>query len=98
MGLDVGLEECHAIVTGGTRGMGRSFVETFLRNGVNVSHCARKVAGDEFAEFTNSLRGSQKPRAVGTPLNVGSKQDVDTWLTRAASEFGRIDIVIANGG
>ena len=82
---------------GGTRGMGRQMVETFLQEGANVSYSARTVDGNEFAKFHDTLPPSNKARAIGTSLDVSSKGALNEWVKTAAEKFGRLDTVIANG-
>lgn len=83
--------------TGGTRGMGRQIVETFLLEEVNVSYCARTVDDSDFADFHESLPASNTARAVGTSVDVSSKDALYSWIKKAGDRFGRIDTVIANG-
>ena len=72
-------------------------VETFLLEEANVSYCARTVAGNEYNDFQDLLPESNKARAVGTALNVGSKEAIHDWVTASAERLGRVDVVIANG-
>ena len=95
MCLDTGLRGAHAIITGGTRGMGLVIVQALLREGVNVSYCARTI-GDEKEHFKRREDGCEG-QAVGTAVDVSSKEPIQHWVDEAAARFGRIDIVIANG-
>ncbi|UZP38396.1 hypothetical protein NXS19_006212 [Fusarium pseudograminearum] len=45
------LQGAHAMVTGGSKGIGRVIVETLLNEGANVSYCSRNIHGKEFAGF-----------------------------------------------
>ena len=72
-------------------------VQTFLLEEANVSYCARTVAGTEYDEFQESLPESNKAQAVGTALNVGSKEAIHGWVTASAERFGKVDVVVANG-
>lgn len=71
-------------------------VQSFLSEGANVSYCARSITGTEYDEFIQTLSNGTKVRASGTALDVGSKDAINTWVHRAAFEFGRIDTIIAN--
>jgi 3-oxoacyl-[acyl-carrier protein] reductase len=93
MVLETGLRGAHMIITGGTRGMGKVMVESFLLEGTNVSYCARTVSGQEFANF----KGAHGALAVGTAVDVGSKDVIEDWVKKSGERFGRIDTVIANG-
>ena len=77
--------------------MGRRMVETFIQEGANVSYSARTVDENDFADFHKTLPTSNKARAIGTSLDVGSKGALDDWVKVSAEKFGRLDTVIANG-
>jgi 3-oxoacyl-[acyl-carrier protein] reductase len=77
--------------------MGRQMVETFLLEEVNVSYCARTVTDSDFADFHKSLPASNTARAVGTSVDVSSKDALYDWIKNSGDKFGRIDTVIANG-
>ncbi|KAF4967443.1 hypothetical protein FSARC_5016 [Fusarium sarcochroum] len=86
------LTGAHALVTGGTKGLGRVIVESLLNEGVNVSYCSRHVRNDEFESF----RGTGEARAVGTSVDIADAASIQSWVESAAKEFGGIDIVVAN--
>ncbi|KAL4731370.1 hypothetical protein ACLX1H_000336 [Fusarium chlamydosporum] len=86
------LAGAHALVTGGTKGIGRVIVETLLIEGVNVSYCSRNVRGDEFANFKGATAGAI---AVGVSVDIASASSIQEWVEAAAKEFGRIDLVVA---
>lgn len=69
-------------------------VENFLRQGANVAYCARNATGNEFESFTGA---GGSARAVGSVVDVGSEEQVRSWVSKSANMFGRIDTVIANG-
>jgi len=72
--------------------MGKVIVESFLLEGADVSYCARNITGQEFSEF----KGAPGTSAVGTTVDVSSKDALVEWVKESGERFGRIDCVIAN--
>jgi len=97
--MKLGIEGFHAIITGGTKGLGKAIITGLLREGCNVSYCARKVNvdGDDFGGDVQLEPGVKtKAQAVGTVVDVGDKEALTKWVQASAEKFGRLDIVISN--
>ena len=97
MPLETDLKGTHVLITGGTRGMGASMVRQFLQEGAHVSFCARAVTNTEFDDVHQSLSSDNPARAVGTAVDVASKDATVAWVKASAERVGRLDVVIANG-
>src|SRR4051794_23530924 len=82
-----------AIVTGGTRGIGRSIAEGFLAAGAKVAVASRKA--DACASTEAHLR-SMGGEAIGVPTHMGDIEAVNALVDRTVDEFGRLDIVVNN--
>lgn len=91
--MDLKLQGLTALVTGGTRGIGRAIVETFAAEGANVAFCARTPEAVETAESELVDGGA---RVKGTAMDVGDAPSIAEWVNASADEFGGIDIVVSN--
>ncbi len=85
-----------AIVTGGTKGIGRAISEALLREGVNVCISARHA--NEIEETTSALAGIGEGRASGAVADVRDYDEVKALIGHAVDEFGGVDILVNNAG
>jgi NAD(P)-dependent dehydrogenase (short-subunit alcohol dehydrogenase family) len=89
------LDDKVAIVTGASRGIGRSIAEVFAREGAAVVICGRKQeALDEAAADLKDSPG----RIVPMACHVGRIEDLERLVDRTTREFGHIDILVNNAG
>ena len=91
--MDLGLKGKKALVTGGTRGIGRAIAERLATEGVDIAICARNAG--EVAETVLALK-NMGVQATGTDVDVGNELDLKSWINQAASELGGLDVLIAN--
>ena len=91
--MDLGLKGRRALVTGGTKGIGRAIVECFAQEGASVALCARNPSEVEAA--TAALRG-QGVEAFGQALDVADAPALRGFVQAAAGALGGLDMVIAN--
>jgi NAD(P)-dependent dehydrogenase (short-subunit alcohol dehydrogenase family) len=82
-----------AIVTGGTRGIGRSVAEGFVAAGARVVVSSRKA--EACAAIEEHLR-AMGGEAVGVAANMGDPATPATLVERATEAFGGVDIVVNN--
>ncbi|KAI5362675.1 putative short-chain dehydrogenase/reductase SDR, NAD(P)-binding domain superfamily [Septoria linicola] len=93
--MHMGLENKVVLVTGGTKGIGRSMVRAFLNEGALVHYCSRtasdvKEADERYGkEYPNS-------KAIGAVVDVTNKDKLTKWVTSCASQSSKLDVVVAN--
>ncbi|HUS10331.1 MAG TPA: SDR family oxidoreductase [Pyrinomonadaceae bacterium] len=85
-----------AIVTGGTRGIGRGIAEALLGEHVNVCISARKES--EVQKATESLNKLGGGKAIGYAYDVRILSEVKALFERVSSAFGGVDVLINNAG
>jgi NAD(P)-dependent dehydrogenase (short-subunit alcohol dehydrogenase family) len=82
-----------AIVTGGTRGIGRAIAEGLGAAGAGVVVASRKA---EACAETEAHLASMGCRALGVPAHLGDLEALSHLVERCVERFGRIDIVVNN--
>ncbi|MBV8449147.1 MAG: SDR family oxidoreductase [Hyphomicrobiales bacterium] len=91
--MDLRLKGLRALVTGGTKGIGRAIAETLASEGADVAICARN--GEE-VKVTAAALAKKGGRSQGHVVEVGDAKALKNWVEAVAAAFGGIDIVIAN--
>ena len=90
--MDLGLAGKKAIVTGSTRGIGRSIVERLLAEGAEVAICARSA--DEVEKALGEL--TQKGKVIGQAVDVADAEAYKQFISDSATTLGGLDIFIPN--
>ena len=85
-----------AIVTGGSRGLGKEIVLAFAEHGANVVIASRKFENCEAVALEARERFGVK--ALPLEIHVGYWEQVETLAERAYAEFGSIEILVNNAG
>jgi 3-oxoacyl-[acyl-carrier protein] reductase len=94
--VDLALRGRRAVVTGGTKGIGRAIVEELLAEGVAVAFCARNA--DEVKQAEEELLSTADVVVAGWPTDVTDPAAVEHFIEAAAERLGGIDVLVNNAG
>jgi len=94
--MDDFLKGKHAVVTGGSRGIGRAIAEYLLRAGAAVAICSR--SRDSVERASAELKQSTGGEIFGEPADVSKSDQVERFFAKVASRFGHLDILVNNAG
>ena len=94
--MNIDLSGKVALVTGGSRGLGREMVLGFARAGADVVISSRKLEScEELARIVESETGR---RALPVAAHVGRWDDLERLIDATDAAFGRIDVLVNNAG
>lgn len=93
--MDLQLYGKRAIITGGTRGIGRAITETLADEGCNVAVCARD--NNQISEAVDVLK-SKGVSAFGGTVDITDGDALRGWIEKIGNEFGGLDILISSAG
>jgi len=85
-----------ALITGGSRGLGRAMAETFLKAGAKVAIVARRP--DVLQETVQAITAASDGAIKGYPGDVGQAVDCQRVVDAAVADLGPIDILVNNAG
>ncbi|MEP7140042.1 MAG: SDR family oxidoreductase [Caldimonas sp.] len=91
--MDLQLNGLRALVTGGTRGIGRAIVATLAAEGAEVAFCARSA---DAVDATVRALAPAAGKVRGAAVDVGDGAALQRWVAASAEALGGIDIVVAN--
>jgi 3-oxoacyl-[acyl-carrier protein] reductase len=93
--MDLGLKDNVAIVTGGSRGIGRAIAMTLAAEGCNVAICAR---GEEKLRETEGELKATGVKVHAGVVDVSKAGEVEAFVDEVAKTLGRVDALVNNAG
>ncbi|MDB5395828.1 MAG: short-chain dehydrogenase/reductase [Rhodospirillales bacterium] len=91
--MDLELTGKRALITGGTRGIGRAIAERLADEGASIAICARNA--EQVLETAAALR-AQGVQVIGAAVDIADGPALKTWIAKAATELGGLDILVPN--
>lgn len=93
--MDLELQGKRAIVTGGSRGIGKAIARELAREGVDVAIVARSIG--DLTAAARELAAETNRRVIPLAADVTSKEQVDRMVAEAAQQLGGINILVNSG-
>src|SRR5437867_2946001 len=93
--MDFGLQGKHALVTGGSLGIGRAIALELAREGVDVAIVARSKG--QLEATARELESQTRRRVIPLVADVTSKDQVDRAVAQAAERLGGLHILVNSG-
>ncbi|MFC2033664.1 SDR family NAD(P)-dependent oxidoreductase [Chloroflexota bacterium] len=93
--MDYSLADKTALVTGGSRGIGRAAALELAKAGADVAIASRKI--DDLEEVAAEIKRLGR-RAFAVSGHIGRMEDIKELVDKVTNEFGRIDILVNNAG
>jgi len=94
--MDLGVRGAAAVVTGGTKGMGRSTAEFLARDGARVAVFAR--GRESLDEAVGALRSLGSPDPIGLSVDVGDTGSVTAAFEQIAARWGVLNVLVNTVG
>ncbi|MBA3321817.1 MAG: SDR family oxidoreductase [Pyrinomonadaceae bacterium] len=85
-----------AIITGGTKGIGRAIAEALAREGMNVCISARNA--DEIEQAAGEIGDVGEGMVTGAACDVRDEEEVKALFAHTVAEFGGVDVLVNNAG
>jgi len=93
--MDLGLRGKHAIVTGGSQGIGKAVARELAREGCDVAIISRNK--DRLEATAKELSAETRGRVIALAADVTSREQVDSMVAEAAAKLGGLHILVNSG-
>src|SRR5262245_64513995 len=93
--MDLGLQSKVALVTGGSRGIGRAIVHDFAKEGCHVAFSAR---GEEALKATEREVVALGAQVLPVQADMTNIEDIERLVNQTVERFGSVDVLVNNVG
>src|SRR2546428_947940 len=93
--MDLGLHGKVALVTGGSRGIGRAIVHDFAKEGCHVAFSAR---GEEALKATEREVAELGAKVLAVQADMTNTADIEQLVNHTVERFGSVDVLVNNVG
>ena len=94
--MEARLDGRAALITGGSRGLGRAMAMEFARSGADVGIIARRA--EVVAKTVEEIKNESKGKVFGYAGDIAKADDIKRIFDRACKDLGRVDILVNNAG
>ncbi len=94
--MDLGIKGRSAIITGGSRGIGRETARQFLEEGVRVTICGRNP--DILNKTRDELAKATGGEIQAVVADMTKEPDIERLVASAKQRYGTVDILVNNAG
>lgn len=94
--MDLGLRGKVALVAASSRGLGRAVAEELAREGANLVLCARGAAA--LHDTADAIRTETGVRVIDITTDLSDPSAIETLAKAAMDGYGRVDVLVTNGG
>jgi len=94
--MDLGLRGKVALITGGSKGIGRAVATGLAREGAKVAICARRQ--ELLDRAAEEIAGATRTEVLAVSGDMSKPGDADRVVSAVRARFGRIDILVNNAG
>src|SRR5262245_31804899 len=93
--MDLGLQGKHALVTGGSRGIGKAIARELAREGASVVIASRTL--EDLKKTAREIEDETGQRVVPIALDVCHREQVDRVVAEATERLGGLHILVNSG-
>lgn len=94
--MEIRLDSRCALITGGSRGLGRAMATKFAESGADVGIMARRA--DELEETRAAIEKASGQRIFGYQGDASQADDIQRVYDAAVADLGKVDILVNNAG